>query len=243
MSSQALVKVSSTNQIIQKNNRIEAKPHTSGETRRTPPLFGIGLLEFATQRKTDGIARPIFGALANVDSLRDFVVKAFSEELGIYSISECAKRNKRESSIYCIPQINENEIDDVTSYLRFTAAPPRSKLATDHAGRSTFIDIGCADCHTPTISLTSNAPPPLKGISAEAFTDLKVHNVGEGVKVRTTPLWGLKSYGPPYWHDASAKTIKDAVLKHNGEAVESKLKSLSLSDQEFSSLLGFLENL
>lgn len=208
-----------------------------------PPLFGIGLLEFSIQREANGKARPIFGALANEDSLRGFVIKAFSEELGVYSSAECAKKNKIANANYCIPQISEGEINDVTLYLRFTAAPPQSKLAKNHAGRSIFVNVGCASCHTPSISTTNDAPPPLRGVRIEAYTDLKTHNIGGMAKIRTTPLWALKSYGPPYLHDASANSIKDAILKHNGEAVESKSRFLSLSEQASSSLLIFLEGL
>jgi CxxC motif-containing protein (DUF1111 family) len=60
---------------------------------------------------------------------------------------------------------------------------------------------------------------------------------------RTAPLWGLGMFGGPYWHDASAPSILDAVLKHDGEASKSKAAFQKLNSADQKKFLEFLQAL
>jgi hypothetical protein len=61
------------------------------------------------------------------------------------------------------------------------------------------------------------------------FSDLKRHDLGPGLAERTEsgvppqvfvtrPLWGLGDRGPYYLHDGRARSLRDAILLHGGEA-------------------------
>jgi CxxC motif-containing protein (DUF1111 family) len=65
------------------------------------------------------------------------------------------------------------------------------------------------------------APAALRSKTVKAYTDLKFHELGFERPVRTTPLWGLNSFGPPYMHDGSAISIEEAISTHRGEALHS----------------------
>src|SRR5438094_892209 len=61
-------------------------------------------------------------------------------------------------------------------------------------------------------------------------------------KVRTAPLWGVR-LRPRLMHDAASLTLRDAIVRHRGEAsdVSNRFGRLTLSDQE--AIIAFLESL
>jgi CxxC motif-containing protein (DUF1111 family) len=61
-------------------------------------------------------------------------------------------------------------------------------------------------------------------------------------KIRTAPLWGVR-FRNRLMHDGSSSTLRDAVLRHSGEAgdVNHRFQRLSQSDQE--AILEFLSSL
>jgi CxxC motif-containing protein (DUF1111 family) len=61
-------------------------------------------------------------------------------------------------------------------------------------------------------------------------------------KIRTSPLWGLR-FRNRLMHDGESTTLRDAILRHGGEAVEvtHHFQRLSHSDQE--AILEFLSSL
>jgi CxxC motif-containing protein (DUF1111 family) len=61
-------------------------------------------------------------------------------------------------------------------------------------------------------------------------------------KMRTAPLWGLRSR-PQLLHDGSALTIEEAILRHKGQAEGVRLKYEALSDAQKQQLLAFLRSL
>jgi len=61
-------------------------------------------------------------------------------------------------------------------------------------------------------------------------------------KLRTAPLWGVR-FRNRLMHDGASTTLRDAVVRHSGEALEVSrhFQRLSRSDQE--ALLDFLASL
>src|SRR5207247_1710051 len=61
-------------------------------------------------------------------------------------------------------------------------------------------------------------------------------------KVRTAPLWGVR-LRPRLMHDAASLTLRDAIVRHRGEAsdVSNRFGRLTLSDQE--AIIEFLKSL
>jgi len=61
-------------------------------------------------------------------------------------------------------------------------------------------------------------------------------------KVRTAPLWGVR-LRPRLMHDAASLTLRDAIVRHRGEASDAsnRFRKLSASDQ--AAVIEFLKSL
>jgi hypothetical protein len=241
MSNDALVPVTVRSGVTEVHQRITPAAgrvrHSTPTVRRSPALFGLGLLEAAADGR-----RPFFGALGEHSSLAQFVANAFAVELGVSTPTQCARR--RIEDVYpsqCVAAVTAQDIEDVVAYVRFLAAPPISANGK-HAGRKPFAAAGCTSCHSEEIQTGAAAPGPLRNRRIAAYTDLRWHDLGSG-PVRTTALWGLNSLGPPYTHRGSAGTIREAIELHGGDASESLRRFRSLPRQDQDALLSFLKSL
>ena len=85
------------------------------------------------------------------------------------------------------------------------------------------------------------------------FTDLKRHDLGPAFHEReydgtmvtefmTEPLWGVGSTGP-YGHDGRSINLEEVILRHGGEAEESKRSFARLNPNRQSLVLEFLRTL
>ncbi|HEY4155694.1 MAG TPA: di-heme oxidoredictase family protein, partial [Puia sp.] len=107
---------------------------------------------------------------------------------------------------------------------------------------------------------TAAGLPQLSGQRIHPYTDLLLHDMGEGLadhrpdylasgsEWRTQPLWGIglvqKTTGTAYYlHDGRARTVEEAILWHGGEAQKSRGAFLQLSSAERNQLLKFLSSL
>src|SRR5580704_6082307 len=237
-------------------------PAPPGASRRKAPiLFGLGLLdEVALRQPTtpspgpDKIIGRIggteiqpgrFGWKARVPDLKTFTATAFAQELGF--------AGKPGESDY--PNI---AIEEIAGFVRLLGPPPRKADVDDRAkaGERIFAEIGCAQCHTPSLSLTHQAEGEA-GYRPEihAYTDLLLHNLGselaDGITegkagaadFRTPPLWGVGVSGPPYLHDGRAHDLPQAIGMHDGEARNTRLRWEQLSPADRDALISFLGTL
>lgn len=244
MTQRALVAVDVTKaagsreEVIQRDD--PALPHA--EFRRTPALFGIGYLEAV--RRDDGSAPFTIGSFGAQSDLTSFVSSAFATELGIGTTRHCPRNDA--SSAYpskCPAQLTESDLQAVVTYLRLLA-PPAPPSRDTKQRRILFRDVGCAECHTVAAD-TGEAPVAiLSGQRIYPFTDLRAHEIGTSGRgpIRTSPLWGLNSYGPPYLHDGSATSIDGAVRAHGGEATRARTAFESLRPEERAELLDYLRS-
>ena len=215
------------------------------ENRRTPPLFGLGLLENADAlMREDGSRVNFFGALAEHQSISGAIEHAIEVELGLTTVSTCRRRVAPRNT-ECTPDVSTQDLSDLVQYVRFLAAPPRLYIdaRVEKMGRESFERMGCAACHTPTFSTIKSKSTSLRAATLAGYTDFQVHDVGGAYKVRTTALWGLNSYGPPYWHDGSAQSIDEAIRLHSGQATAARSGYEKLSEDERDVLLKFLKGL
>jgi len=152
-------------------------------------------------------------------------------------------------------------------------------------GARLFSDIGCADCHRPKLTtedkylrykLTGSPEKPFEdtfyavdltgqpmdfpkapggGIVVELFSDLKRHDMGEGLKESfntandkvnreyiTPRLWGIADTAP-YLHDGRALTLVEAIQWHDSEgseAAEAAKAFTALQESEKNQLIAFL---
>ena len=145
-----------------------------------------------------------------------------------------------------------------------TLAVPAQRNADDPQvarGERLFSDANCTACHIPT-QQTGEHPtiPALSNQTIHPFTDLLLHDMGEGLadglsdfgakgsEWRTPPLWGVGLFETVnghtnYLHDGRARNLEEAILWHGGEAESSKERFMNLTKEEREALLAFLESL
>jgi CxxC motif-containing protein (DUF1111 family) len=225
MSEQALVpvRIVAEKTIPRTSNSFEVLHSAAIERRRTPPLFGLGFVEFERGRVDSHLAVGTFGALGEFSSIREVVINALETELGVSA--------------------TDDEINALVDFVRYLAPPPVSRVPEQAKGRNVFVRIGCADCHTVRMTTSADAPSVIRSRTVFAYSDLRRHEIGSGRRVRTPLLWGLNSVGPPYMHDGRTLSIRDAVIEHRGEAAASIADYSALSDVDRELLLGFLQSL
>ena len=101
---------------------------------------------------------------------------------------------------------------------------------------------------------------PLRGQTFFPYTDLLLHDMGEGLadnrpdglatgsEWRTPPLWGIGlvevvNGHTMFLHDGRARSIEEAILWHGGEAEQSRDNFMGLSSEEREALIRFLRSL
>ncbi|HXW56766.1 MAG TPA: di-heme oxidoredictase family protein [Candidatus Cybelea sp.] len=149
-------------------------------------------------------------------------------------------------------------------FIRLLAPPTPSTTVPGGAsaistGSKLFSSIGCATCHTPTISSTqpSAVTPSLGGASVKAFSDLEIHHMGTGLadnvsqgsaggdQFRTAPLWGL-GQRIFFLHDGRTTNLLTVIQAHSSDGSEAtqvieNYNQLSPTQQQ--DILDFLRSL
>ncbi|MCB9899054.1 MAG: hypothetical protein H6825_13695 [Planctomycetes bacterium] len=85
------------------------------------------------------------------------------------------------------------------------------------------------------------------------FSDMRQHDMGEGFQEfgydgvhntiwRTSPLWGLTG-NFPWGHDGASLTLRDVIMRHDGEGAASKAAFEAASTATQDALFDFLEKL
>jgi len=169
------------------------------------------------------------------------------------------------------PEAGADFSDSVTFYAETLAVPQRRNVnnADVRAGGKLFTNANCVACHHPSFTTSSSdtlqiggrdASDALKGQKIWPFTDMLLHDMGEGLadnrrdflasgtEWKTRPLWGIgltKSINPSagYLHDGRAATLEEAILWHGGEAEAAKENFRTMSAAERNQLIAFLSSL
>jgi CxxC motif-containing protein (DUF1111 family) len=126
-------------------------------------------------------------------------------------------------------------------------------------GRRLFSAIGCALCHTPSLTTqASKLTPGLSNAIANLFSDIEIHHMGVGLadnvsqggaggdQFRTAPLWGL-GQRIFFLHDGRTTNLLAAIEAHesNGsEATQSEVNfDVLLTPSQQQDILNFLRSL
>ncbi|MDX2222490.1 MAG: di-heme oxidoredictase family protein [Rhodospirillaceae bacterium] len=163
---------------------------------------------------------------------------------------------------------NETEMsrpffDRMNVYMQLVAVPKQRghNWPEVRRGEAAFRAMGCAACHMPTlIAGTEGVRPELAGQTFHPFTDLLLHDMGEGLadhrpdwqasgsEWRTAPLWGIGltltvSSHTYFLHDGRARDLAEAILWHGGEA-EAAREAFRTADKAMrDDLIAFLNSL
>lgn len=207
-----------------------------------------------------------FGWKDQHTSLLSFASDAYVNEMGVTN-----PLNPDESTLVCQPTDgitepnNVDDIDTFTVFMRALKTPPRGSI-TDQVsrGQEIFERIGCAGCHVSTLT-TAPAGTAIHGgfyVLSDAigskqfhpFGDYLLHDVGTGdgivqngpgdtqSKVRTMPLWGLRTR-TQLMHDAQSATVTDAIERHTNEAADEERRFDRLGPDDRAAVLAFLGSL
>ena len=210
-----------------------------------------------------------FGWKANEPDLIGQITAALVNEQGV-TTSVRAEANCTQAQSACLaaphggePELADVDLEAILMFMRTTPVPRRRNVEDPAIvrGARVFADLGCAGCHVPALRTVAHAQPAiLASTTFYAFTDLLLHDMGEGLadgrpdheadssEWRTPPLWGLghmAALGTPggFLHDGRARTLEEAVLWHGGEANGARARFVSMSADGRADLLRFLESL
>ncbi len=159
-----------------------------------------------------------------------------------------------------------SDIEAFADFMRLLAPPtPAPPTPSSENGRSTFAKIGCAQCHTPSMTTgkmiasgSSTSPSAaLSNQTANLFSDLLVHHMGEGLadgitqggagpdEFRTAPLWGVGQRAF-FLHDGRTTNLVEAIRAHRSRGSEANkvIEHFNrLSTQEQQEIIDFLRSL
>ncbi len=210
-----------------------------------------------------------FGWKANVPGLKQQIAAAALADMGVNS-NLYAEQNCPPVQNVCaqqlpgnMPEIIDHEIEAIEFWLQGLAVPARRAMgdAEVQRGARLFGDAQCAVCHVPELK-TGSFPklPQLSNQVFRAFTDLLLHDMGEGLADgrpdfaagprdwRTPPLWGLGlsqavGGGTALLHDGRARDVSEAILWHGGEAQKSREVFRAMNKADRDALVKFVESI
>jgi CxxC motif-containing protein (DUF1111 family) len=130
-----------------------------------------------------------------------------------------------------------SDIDAFAEFMRFLDQPTPACTGTGcsaqiQAGNALFTSIGCANCHTPSLTTaTSDTAPGLSQVQANLFSDLALHHMGRNLadgisqggagpdQFRTAPLWGV-GQRVFFLHDGRTSNLLQALQEHASQGSE-----------------------
>lgn len=255
---------------------------TDTARRTTPDVFGFGLLDAIPESTIlaladpddtngDGISgRPNrffdgrlgrFGRKAVVPTLAEFNEGAFVLEQGVTTPNLANEGTVGAQPLpdgvdpTPEPELDSGQIALADAFVRFLAPPAAAKLTGEaRRGRELFSEIGCADCHVPTLRTGRHPVRALAYQDVHAYTDLLLHDLGpeladiclglvaQPAEFRTEPLMGLRLMSR-FLHDGRAATVAEAIELHGGEGAAARDTFANLPEAGRRALLAFLGSL
>lgn len=210
-----------------------------------------------------------FGWKANTVNLFVQAAAAFNGDIGIKTnLFPSENHSSFQSQLDGLPdggtiEIEDESLEKLVLYTRSLAVPARriENRTNFDLGRKIFNDLQCSKCHVEQYKTgNSGTIGALKNVTIRPFTDLLLHDMGEGLadnrpdglasgrEWRTQPLWGIglieKVNGHTYYlHDGRARNLEEAILWHGGEAENSKQLFVQSSKEYRQLLINFLKSL
>jgi CxxC motif-containing protein (DUF1111 family) len=156
-----------------------------------------------------------------------------------------------------------SDVNAFANFMRFLDQPiplcPGTACTSQmQSGSKIFVAIGCANCHTPSLTTTtSEMAPGLSQVQAKLFSDLALHHMGgnlaDGItqgnagpdQFRTAPLWGV-GQRVFFLHDGRTSNMAQSILEHEGPGSEANrvIENFEqLSRQNKEDLILFLRSL
>jgi len=200
-----------------------------------------------------------FGWQASEPTVASQVAVAFAREMGLTnpleSHDDCAPSNAlcRTEPSGGSPEVEPDLFDAVVNFERWHAVPVPKEPDLTSGGAKLFESTGCAQCHRTTLNIDANRV-------IHPFTDLLLHDMGQGLADRTTadvvvpsrwrtaPLWGMHAaavatQSQHYLHDGRARSLEEAVLWHDGEGRAARDRFAKLTAEQRHTLINWINTL
>ncbi len=210
-----------------------------------------------------------FGLKANHGSVREQVANAFFNDIGlsspVYPDQNCPPVQKvcKEQMVAGKPEITALRLDATELYIRALTVPIRRRIDDPQVmrGEQLFAKAHCSVCHVPELKTGESAGlPPLARQTIRPYTDLLLHDMGDGLadgrpdflagasEWRTPPLWGIGlsetvNSANAFLHDGRARNFTEAILWHGGEASASRDAFTHFTRDDRAALVAFLGSL
>jgi CxxC motif-containing protein (DUF1111 family) len=221
-----------------------------------------------------------FGWKAQNKSLLMFSGEAYNVEMGVTNELFPQKRDETagclfnptpEDTINFTPAASGpaaviSDIEGFANFMRMLAPPmPAPDTPSIVNGRAVFQQVGCAECHTPTLTTgkmiaSGSSTSPSAALSNQPvhlYSDLLVHHMGSALadgitqggaapdEFRTAPLWGV-GQRVFFLHDGRTKDVVRAIVAHRSPGSEASAvirRFEELPRQEQQDLVNFLRSL
>jgi CxxC motif-containing protein (DUF1111 family) len=203
-----------------------------------------------------------FGLKGRIATLDEFTADAFQGDMGITSPmrpTEIANPDGVVDDFKAGVDIDNDRVNAVAMYMRLVDMPRRDFVDVNEAdGAAVFAEARCAVCHVPEQHTAVDwAVAPLADRTVFLFTDLLLHDMGEGLKDdivdgdasgrewKTPPLLGNRFFDG-YLHDGRSKTVREAIAAHSSDGSEAndsvaRFNALSAAQQDL--LVRYVESL
>jgi CxxC motif-containing protein (DUF1111 family) len=192
---------------------------------------------------------------------------------GASNLQGCLAFNPTPEDVTNIGGSGQNTVSDVSAdTVNFAMAARLSKPATPATGpfkingtninqnqidrgSANFVSVGCAACHTPTLTTAAaSLDPAMSNVTFHPYSDFALHHMGSGLsdgitqgnagpdQFRTAPLWGV-GQRLFFLHDGRTTDLTVAIAAHGGDAttVITNFNNLSKTDQQ--DIIFFLRSL
>ncbi len=210
-----------------------------------------------------------YGWKANVPSLAQQIAAAALGDMGVisnlYPVQNCPPVQTVCANMLPgnFPELVDMEVNALVLWLQGLAVPAQRNVSDPQVQRGArlFEQARCSVCHVPELK-TGDFPalPQLSKQTFRAYTDLLLHDMGEGLADgrpdfeagpgdwRTPALWGLGlsktvTGQATLLHDGRARDVTEAILWHGGEAQGSRDAFAAMSKQQRDALVKFVESI
>ena len=204
-------------------------------------------------------------------SILEQTTRAFSREMGL-TTSVLPRDDCTLTQVVCgqlsaaarVPEVQEELLQALLAFEHWVAVPtplPTGAVAAPRGSAELFAALGCPACHQSRLQVRLEVP--LRGRREQVigpYTDLKLHDLGRALddmtiagrpvpsRWRTAPLWGLgyrmrHPLAQTFLHDGRARSVDEAILWHEGEALGPREAYIKLNAVERDKLLQFLSSL
>ena len=164
-----------------------------------------GRASLVTDPETGDVRLGRFGYKASAFSVKHQVASALNTDMGVMtSMKPSPDCGSAQTDCGASgSELGDEQLGDLVKYISLLGVGARRDY-DNTTGENLFTQIGCADCHRPTMTTSDYHPlAELRSQTIHPYTDMLLHDMGEGLadnlgegiatgaEWRTTPLWGL----------------------------------------------------